>query len=337
MSGFEKIRLEKGMYAAKGGFTAALEALDPSENYKGTALEGLDAYQRQLKRFDIKVAGPASDRVEKFFSTADSAALFPEYVSRAVRQGMEEANILPKIVATVTDIDALDYRTITSVPSEDDKELKMVAEGSFIPETTIKTKENLVRLKKRGRMLVASYEAIRFQRIDLFTVTLKQIGAQIARSQVNDALAAIVLGDGNDNPAEIIRKSEGNELTYEDLVDFWSRFDPYQLNTLLVSCETMRKILSMKEFKDSAAGLSFHATGKMVTPLGAELIKVPNLEEDFLIGIDRNCALEMVRAGGVVTEYDKLIDRQLERAAITCTTGFSKIFDDACKVFVFGE
>ena len=31
-----------------------LESLDPSENYKGTALEGTDAFQRQLKRFDIR-------------------------------------------------------------------------------------------------------------------------------------------------------------------------------------------------------------------------------------------------------------------------------------------
>ena len=38
-----------------------LEKLDPSENYRGTALEGLDAFSRQLKRFDIKVKGRNSD------------------------------------------------------------------------------------------------------------------------------------------------------------------------------------------------------------------------------------------------------------------------------------
>ena len=40
----------------------------------------------------------------------------------------------------------------------------------------------------------------------------------------------------------------------------------------------------------------------------------------------------MVIAGDITTEYDKLIDRQLERAAITCTAGFAKIFADAAKV-----
>ena len=50
------------------------------DRYKGTSLEGLDAFQRQLKRFDIKVKGAGSDVVEKFFRTADSAVLFPEYI-----------------------------------------------------------------------------------------------------------------------------------------------------------------------------------------------------------------------------------------------------------------
>ena len=51
---FDTIRLEKGMYQEAGrSFTQVLEGLDPSEQYKGTRLEGLDAFQRQLKRFDI--------------------------------------------------------------------------------------------------------------------------------------------------------------------------------------------------------------------------------------------------------------------------------------------
>ena len=88
MAFYETIHLEKGMYAAPGkSFSQILEELDPSQNYEGSPLGKLDAYQRQLKRFDIRVSGPGSDLVEKFFQTSDSAALFPEYISRAIRQG----------------------------------------------------------------------------------------------------------------------------------------------------------------------------------------------------------------------------------------------------------
>ena len=86
---FDNLKLEKGMYQQAGrSFSQVLESQDPSEQYKGSALEGLDAFQRQLKRFDIKVKGSASDAVEKFFRTSDSAVLFPEYVARSVRQGI---------------------------------------------------------------------------------------------------------------------------------------------------------------------------------------------------------------------------------------------------------
>ena len=79
---FEHIKLEKGMYHEGGrSFTQVLEKLDPSEQYKGTALEGLDAFQRQLKRFDIKVKGAGSDVVDKFFATTQSSVLFPEYIA----------------------------------------------------------------------------------------------------------------------------------------------------------------------------------------------------------------------------------------------------------------
>ena len=170
MANFETIKLDKGLYHTSKGFLNELESIDPSENYKGTSLEGLDAFERQLKRFDIKIKGANSDPIEKFFATTDSAALFPEYIARAVRQGIENSNIVDKIIATKTNINGLDYRTIHSVPTDTEKTLLEVAEGATIPETVIRTQENLVSLKKHGRMLVASYEAIRFQKLDLFTV-----------------------------------------------------------------------------------------------------------------------------------------------------------------------
>ncbi len=331
MANFETIKLDKGLYGTRKGFLSELESVDPSENYKGTSLEGLDAFERQLKRFDIKLKGAGSSTVDKFFATTDSAVLFPEYVSRAVRQGIEEGKHLDSIVATKTNIEGLDYRTITSVPTAEEKELKEVAEGAQIPETVVHTQENLVTLKKRGRMLVASYEAIRFQRLDLFTVTLRQIGAYIARSQFKDAVNVLIDGDGNDNPAEIIAPATAGTITYEDLIKLWNSFSPYEMNTLIASPDIMAKLLTMPEFRDAPAGLNFHGNGTMITPLGAKLIKSTDLNKK-LVALDKNYALEMVTAGGVQTDFDRLIDRQLERAAITQISGFAKIFADSAKV-----
>ena len=327
---YKTINIDKTMYDRKGkSFSQVLEELDPSENYKNTPLEKLDAFGRQLKRFDIKVSGADSDRVEKFFQTSSSAVLFPEYVSRAIRVGMEYADVLPDITATTTRIDGMDYRSIVSDPDSDMKELKVVSEGAVLPSTVIKTQENLVKLLKRGRMLVSSYEALRFQRLDLFTVTLKQIGAYIARTQLADAVEVLLSGDGNDNSATVIEVAEAGTLTYNDLIKLWTSLTPYELNTMLVPTELMEKILAMPEMQDSQAMLDFHGTGKMITPMGAKLIHVPTLDSDKLIGLDKTCALELVQAGDVLVDYDKLIDRQLERASISVISGFAKVFNDA--------
>jgi len=330
---FDSVKLEKGMYNEAGrSFTQVLEREDPSEQYKGTALEGLDAFQRQLKRFDIKAKGAGSDVVEKFFSTAESAVLFPEYIARSVRQGMEESDILPLITATVTQFDGMDYRSIASVP-EDEKVLRRVEEGAKIPTTTVKTQNNLVQLHKRGRVLVASYEAIRYQKLDLFSVTLRQIGAHINRMHLEDAVDVIFNGDGNDNPAV---QTQADGLSYDELVEFWGQFDPYEMNTLLVGGDTMVSLMKMSEMQDANAGLNFHGSGKIITPLGAQLLRTSAMPAGKLVGLDRRYALEMVKGGDVMVEYDKLIDRQLERAAITSISGFAKIFQDASRVLTLG-
>ena len=337
--GYDNLKLEKGMYRQEGmSFTQVLESLDPSENYRGTALEGTDAFQRQLKRFGIRAKGAGSSPVEKFFRTMDSAVLFPEYIARTVRQGMEENDILPDIVATTTVIDSLDYRSIYSTPTKDDKELKDVAEGAEIPTTEVSTKEHLVSLTKRGRMLIASYEALRFQKLDLFSVMLRQIGAYIQQQQLADAVKVILNGDGNDNAAvqytigtDPISGTKGT-LGYDQMVEFWSQFDPYTMNTILCSSGTMTKMLKVPELQNPLTGLNFQGTGKLTTPLGAQLHRTSAVADGMIIGLDKRYALELVRAGDVMVEYDKLIDRQLERAAITSISGFGKICDGAAAV-----
>ncbi len=337
--GYENLKLEKGMYRQAGmSFTQVLESLDPSENYRGTALEGTDAFQRQLKRFGIRARGAGSSAVEKFFRTTDSAVLFPEYIARTVRQGMEENDILPAITATTTVIDSMDYRSIYSVPTAQELTLNAVSEGSSIPTTEVRTKENLVSLSKRGRMLVASYEAIRFQKLDLFGVMLRQIGAHIQKMQVSDAIEVIANGDGNNNGC--IQYDVGSDpisgtpgtLGYDQLVEFWSQFDPYTMNTIICNASTMTKLLKIPELQNPLTGLNFQGTGKIGTPLGAQICRSSAVDDGMIVGLDNRYALELIRAGDVLVEYDKLIDQQLERAAISVISGFGKICDGASAI-----
>jgi hypothetical protein len=326
---YKNIRLDKNMYKSEEGFSSSLEKLDPSAQYAGTEFAGLDAFQRQLKRFDIKVGGSRSDAVQKFFATADSAALFPEYVSRAVAQGAREASILEEILASRTEIGGLDYRSIrtdlTGANMEDD-----IGEGEEIPETSISLSDHLVKLKKRGRLLCASYEAIRFQRVDVFTVALRQIGAYIAKARLRDAVDVLVNG-GNGIPAATAITCAGSAVNYDDLLNLWNNFEDFEMNVLLASPDMAVEILALEEFRDLMGG-GFPNTGELGTPMGAKLLRSGAVPAGKVIALDKRFALEMVCAGDIGVEYDKLINTQLERAAVTSIYGFSKIFPDAVRV-----
>ena len=318
MARFETIALEKGMYNVPGKtFTQVLESLDSSENYRGTALEGLDAFQRQLKRFNIKVSGAGSDAVEQFFATTGGAALFPEYVARAVRQGMERVSKLSDLVATVTKVEGIDYRTVT--------------EGNQLPQANLRMGTGLVTLHKRGQVLSSSYEVLRLQKLDLFTVALAQVGAGIAAAQMGDAVDALINGDGSKEGISFNPAAGGTTLAYSDFLTLWGSLSPYQLNVILAGTDGIQKLLSIEEFKDAQAGLNFQGTGKLCTPLGATLVHVPSMEAGKVIALDKHCALEMVQAGDVCVDSDRLIDRQLDNIAISSTAGFARIFSDAAQ------
>ena len=335
MANYQTIKLDKSMYRVGIPFTVQLEKLDPSAQYAGGELAGLDAFERQLKRFDIKVSGAGSDTISKFFSTGDSSALFPEYVSRAVMQGVDESGVLSNIIASKTVINSLDYRTITTADGHDTA-ASVVQEGAEIPETVVKLKDNLVKLTKRGRMLVASYEAVKFQRIDLFSVVLRQIGMNITKAQLADAVNALINGDATDdangNAAAAIETAQAGTLTYDDLLALWSQFEDFRMNTLIVAPDMMQKLLAIEELRDPVAGLNFSGSGMIGTPLGANVIRCAAAPAGTIVALDKNFALEMVTAGDILVDYDKLIDTQLERAAVTSISGFAKLFQQAVKV-----
>ena len=191
-------------------------------------------------------------------------------------------------------------------------------------------------------MLVASYEAIRFQRLDLFSVMLRQIGNQIMRMHLEDAIDVIINGDGNNNAAQILEVGgtalggTAGTLSYSELLNFWNSFDPYCMNTLVAAPDVMMKILKCSEFQNPLTGLNFQGTGTLTTPLGANLLRTSAMPAGTLIGLDKNYALEQICGSEITVEYDKLIDRQLERAAITSISGFAKLFTEASKVLTVG-
>ena len=312
---YNDIKLEKGLYNLSGkSFTAALEELDPSSAYTGTALESLDAFERQLKRFNIRVSGQDCDRVEKFFSSTASAVLFPEFVTRCIRKGFDET-VLDAVCAAKTLCSESQYLGCTI---DDSMVYYPTAEGDIFPDAEIREGSAVI-LKKYGRLISASYESVRRQRLDVFSVMLRSVGVRLADAVVKKAVTEL-LAD-----AEGIT-SEG--LTYADLAALYGEFGCFSLTSVIASPENASVIAAMEQLREARADSS----GRMMLPFGAELIKSGAVPDDKIIGLDRDFALEFITSTDLVMETDKLIDRQLDKITVSITCGFRTITPDAVKV-----
>lgn len=316
---YNSVKIEKGLYNLSGkSFSQALEALDPSESYTGEALRKMDAFERQLKRFDIKVRGVNADKVDKFFQSAESALLFPEFVRRAVESGLN-SGCLNKITAAVSVADGIDCRGIvlsdgTAAYSE------TVGVGEALPESSITLTADTVVLKKYGRLINAPYETIRQQRLDVFAAALRAVGTKLAKAIESAAVTAITAGT---TPESMI----GDTFNYAELAAFWGKFTDCDMNVILCSPAVAAKILAFDEMNKVVTS----GAGNTVTPFGAEIVVSSAADDSTVIGLDRNFALEMIRGGEVVVDVDKLISRLSDGAAVAVNAGFSVITPDAVK------
>lgn len=318
---YNDIKLEKGMYNLSGKtFTSALEELDPSSAYTGTELENLDAFERQLKRYDIRLSGTECDRVEKFFNSTETAVLFPEYVKRCIEKGFDDT-LISSVTAAQTVCESGHY---LGCVMDDSADYTAAEQMEKLPAATVTESTTAVVLEKYGRLIKASYEAVRKQRLDVFGVMLKSIGVKLAAAVVKKAVEVL------EKDAKIITESP---LTYASLAELYGSFDCFDMTTIIANPSTASKIMAMEQLSDSRV----NADGQIILPFGSEMVKTSAVGLNTVIGIDKKFALEFITSSGLVLETDKLIDRQLDRITISISCGFRKITPDAVKIIKIAQ
>ena len=318
---YKDLKLEKGMYHITGkSFSEVLESMDPSGGYAETPLAGLDAYERQLKRFDIHVSGSHCDRVEKFFSTTDSAVLFPEFIRRAIRSGMEQS-VLSDLVAVHTLSPGGEYQpaVLTDTAAYSTK----TTQGNALPTASYLEAVTTTRLNKFGRSIHASYEAIRRQRLDAFSAVLRAVGVRLA----NALLGQSILSMKDNNGSSIVTAAEG-VLTYADLTKLYGEFSDFDMTTVLASPAAAAKIMGMEQMQDMASA----QPSTILLPFGAQLRKCAGMSSEYLIGLDKRFALEMITTDDLLLETDKLIDSQLDVITVSIRVAFRVMLNEAVHV-----
>lgn len=338
MAKFEELKLEKGVYseASENGvsLTEYLESLDPSEEYNGSKLEGLDAFERQLMKENLKVGRGNACLVSDFFKTSNSSILFPEFVSRNVRLGMGRGKFeatLDEIAATTSQVDSGKYEGIEFDIANSDVDYKRTAEGAVFSKVVGKTKEKAINLVKIGMQMESSYEALRRVKANVLAVTLQAIGTKLGRKMVSEALDVIINGDGNTNPAADVVIAASGTLTYADMLKLELAFEEgFESRMLIGAKATMAKVMGLTEFKDALIASDWLTKGTPQTMFGNKLRINSSIGADIIVALDPNSALEVLEErGATLVETDKLIDKQFEKTVISKVVGFNKLFTGA--------
>lgn len=302
---YDNLKLDKGLYTTSKSFTEALEELDSSENYIGTELEGLDAYERQLKRFHIKVSGEDVDTVSKFFQTSDSSVLFPEYVLRTIKSEMDKESIYDEdLYAVNTRISTSDYRSIRFHDVYKDEN----------ESTVVLTSPDIVKLRKNSQVL-ASYELVKYLNLNLFGTVLKHIGKRFKFRELSDFYRYML------STCDYCDFKKIEDLSWHDIQTLDYLLKPgYDLTTLFVPVESP----ALKSFE---AEIGY----KICKPFYFNDIRIiPKRKGGRVIGFDKNCAIEKVTSD-IQIDFDKLIDIDSENTIVSQIVGFNTINSDAIK------
>lgn len=272
--------------------------------------------------------------VDRFFQSDPNAKwLFPDIVRESVLTGMKRKPIYPELIIRDESVDGTAYDVPYVEESSDEEELRGVAEGAAIPESQITYGDRVVRLDKKGRGVVASYEVIRRMSVDMLRIHLERMGERLGRSLDTRIAEVLVNGDssGSGTAAATLNTATASTWDYGDVVKGFTKLtlDHYFTPThMLADAGLVETILGLAEFKDSAL-FDFAKTGNLPTPLGVKLVPMPGQSANKLTILDAGYAVAKLTEQDLLVESDKLINQQWDRSYLSVVTDFAVIYDKA--------
>ena len=272
--------------------------------------------------------------VDRFFQSDPNAKwLFPDVVRDAVVAGMKTKPGYPELIIRDEAIEGTAFDVPYVVESAAEEELRGVAEGASIPESEITYGDRVVKLDKKGRGVIASYEVIRRMSVEMLRVHLRRIGERLGRSLDARLAAVLVNGDssGSGTAAATLNTASSGTWTYGDIVNgFMTLTLEYYFTPthMLANADLCKTILELEAFEDSAL-FDFAKTGNLPTPLGAKLVPMADQPADKLTILDAGYAVEKLTEQDLLVESDKLINQQWDRTYLTVVTDFAVIYDKA--------
>lgn len=248
---------------------------------------------------------------------------------------------LSAIIARSEGITGQDYRSLYIVDDlgTDAYRLKRVMEGARIPATTLVSGEHTLQIHKFGRLLRATYEQLRRQRLDRIAFIISRMALQSEVDKVAIVLDTVVNGDGNANTSSVVLNqtaldpgSAAGTLTLKAWLAFKMSFtNAYMLDVVLAQQPSLMQLLLLPVNTVNGIPLVMLPQGDLGTmrnignrfngQIGyGELSDAPALK---LVGWDSTQTVEEVfEIGGQVSEVERFIENQTQSLSMTEVVGY---------------
>jgi hypothetical protein len=293
------------------------------------------------------LGGFAPEQTQRFYQSSApiSNVLHPAYLQQQIRQRQIAPAIpLSELVATVTTIDSGVYQAFYLTEDQDERRMRRVAEGAEVPTAILTGGDHTIRMRKYGRALEASYEAIRRTPIDRLGLHLGLLAVQAEVDKVTTAVDVAINGDGNLNTAATNTNQtagglDPNAVPANDTLTLagylaWRMLwaNPYVCNVILARSAYVKQALMLNMGSANAPFFqlvgNFQIGGFRTINPGLDQAAIGWLQDaeigaHIFLGMDNRFGLEMVvEAGSSMTETDKIISQQFNQIVITESVGF---------------
>lgn len=276
--------------------------------------------------------------------------LYPAYIDERLSEEVGQMSILPYLVngsvaANSLSVMSTQLNIFSDPKNKDATRMKRVAEGADLPIAELKLGERAISLFKYGRAVQATYEALAYMRVDLFSKTLNLIAADVSDQQAERALDVLVNGDGNKNPIKsITTAASGDTVTQDDLLELMIAFQrqaKVPVTTIVTGEKFYKQIFKMKYPNDQIPGVNFNFT--FTTPQfsnqNVKLVWADNIPQvsgkDPIIALNTDLALVKYTAPNLnIREISKNIRNQTQLGTISEISGFGKFADVASLAMV---
>lgn len=209
--------------------------------------------------------------------------------------------------------------------------LKDSAEAATIEEGSVSYGSKDVKLRKKGRAIKITYEAIQYNSLSLVQLFFEDAGRILGHSLNSMGIDTLINGDvagGSEAAAVVGVENTTNKITWFDIarLAIQGALIGRTFTQVIGNATTALNYLNLPEIKDKQSGMPLLNT-RLKSPLTMpeDLFVSPGVPTNQMIFQDPSMSMVQLTAMPLMVETEKIISKQLENSVATITTGFAKL------------